>query len=213
VSRTSTRARRKSVAARIGHVARRAVSMEIGVWQSLYRFVFRRPRVPAGAASFPYHGPVLSILLVFVVLSAIEIPILDLVVHRWPAVRIPLLILGIWGLTFMIGMLLGFLTRPHAVGPDGVRIRQGAELEIRLSWDDIASIAKVHRVAEPKAPRISDDPAGPVLELRIANETNLEILFDRPRAVALPQGTTTLAGVRLHADDAEGFFAEARRYL
>ncbi|KJL39794.1 MULTISPECIES: hypothetical protein [Microbacterium] len=35
--------------AKLGTFTRRAWIMELGVYQSIYRFVFRRPRVPAGA--------------------------------------------------------------------------------------------------------------------------------------------------------------------
>jgi hypothetical protein len=56
--------------------------MEIGIWQSLYRFVFRRPRVPEGAVGFSYHRQVWTILMIFIGLSASEIPIIDLIVHR-----------------------------------------------------------------------------------------------------------------------------------
>jgi hypothetical protein len=128
--------------------------MEIGVWLSLYRFIFRRPLVPAGAKAFTYHRPIMSIMIVFVVLSAIEIPIVDLIVHQWLFVRIPFLILGIWGLTFMVGFLLGYLTRPHAVGPEGIRVRSGADVEIALSWDDIIRSNFTSRSPSPaRSPR------------------------------------------------------------
>lgn len=40
--------------------------MELRGYQSIYRFVFRRPKVPAGGVGFSYHKPVLPILIVFV---------------------------------------------------------------------------------------------------------------------------------------------------
>jgi hypothetical protein len=56
--------------------------------------------------------------------NAVEIPIFDLIVHRWPAVRITLLVLGIWVLTWMFGLLCAYLMRPHTVGPEGIRARR-----------------------------------------------------------------------------------------
>jgi hypothetical protein len=98
--------------------------MAIHRYQSIYRFVFRRPRVPAGAVGFTYSAPILSILIVLTVVSAVELVVVDVIVHRWaPGLRVPLLVLGGWGLVWLIGLLLGVLTRPHAVGPDGVRVR------------------------------------------------------------------------------------------
>jgi hypothetical protein len=49
----------------VGYLARRATMMEIHGYQSIYRFLFRRPKVPAGAVGFSYYQPVLAILIVF----------------------------------------------------------------------------------------------------------------------------------------------------
>ena len=92
-----------------GYLARRALVMEIHGYQNMYRFVFRRPRVPAGAAGYSYHQPVLAILIVIIVVSAIEMVVVDVIVRRWTHVRVPLLALSIWGLVFMLGLLFGML--------------------------------------------------------------------------------------------------------
>lgn len=89
--------------ARVRSILYRALIAELRVYSSIGRAIARRPAIPAGGVGIGYHRPVLTILIVFIVLSAVEIPILDLIVHPWPAVRIPILILGIWGLTWMIG--------------------------------------------------------------------------------------------------------------
>jgi hypothetical protein len=197
----------------IGHLLRRATLMEIHGYQSLYRFAFRRPRVPAGAVGFPYHQPVLAILIVFVVLSAVELAVVDLIVHRWAQVRIPLLILGIWGLIYMVGLLFGMLTRPHAVGPEGIRVRSGAEVDIGLPWDDIYSVARRRDVQE-KQPKITLDEEGwATLHLRMQNETNLEIKLERPTTVRLPHGTETVSTLKLYADDPKAFLDEVRRHI
>ena len=77
-----------SVWRRAGRFAKRVLMLELRIYASIGRFVARRPAVPRGAAGFGYHRPVLTILIVFIVLSAVEIPIVDLVVHPWPVVRI-----------------------------------------------------------------------------------------------------------------------------
>lgn len=73
----------------------RAVRLELRIYASIARAIARRPAIPEGAEGFRYHRPVLTILFVFIGLSAIEIPIIDLIVHRWPIPRIVLLALGI----------------------------------------------------------------------------------------------------------------------
>ena len=210
----TTGSRRPTGWHRVGHLARRAWSMEIHGYQNIYRFLFRRPRVPAGAAGFSYHQPVLPILIVFTVVSAVELVVVDLIVHRWPTIRIPLLVLGIWGLTFMIGLLFGMLVRPHAVGPDGIRIRSGSEVDIPLTWDDIDSVTLRKRAIQEKEPKVTVDEQGEAtLHLRIVNETNLEIRLEEPTPLRLPHGTETVRVVAIFADDPKAFLAEARGHL
>lgn len=189
-----------------------AVRAEVGVWQSLYRWVFRRPRVPAGASAFAYHSPVLTILWIFIVLSAVEIPIIDLITHPWPWVRIPLLILGVWGLTWMIGMALGYVTRPHAVGPAGIRARFGADIDVDLPWDVVASVERSRDVAE-RAPKVRDEEHGRTLALRIANETNILIVLEKPVHARLSAGIVPVDAVRLWADDVDGFLSAVRTHI
>ncbi len=208
IGRTHRTARR-----RLAYLARRALQLELAVWRSLYRFVFRRPRVPRGATAFPYHEPVSSVLIVFIVLSAIEIPVIDVVVHRWAYIRIPILIAGIWGLTWMVGLLLGFVTRPHAVGPDGMRVRYGAEVEITLAWSEVRSISLTKKTAEPRTPQVTTDDDGVTLHLRMQHETNLEIELDHPVDVRLPQGRSTIDRLRIYADQPREMLTAARTHL
>jgi len=201
-----------SVAHRVKRIARMAWRAEIGIWQSLYRWIFRRPRVPAGASAFAYHSPVFTILMIFIVLSAVEIPIIDLIVHPWPWVRIPLLILGIWGLTWMIGLALSYLTRPHSVGPDGIRARVGADVDVDMPWAVVASVERSRDVAE-KAPKLRDEEHGRTLSLRMANETNILVVLETPVRTRLSDEMVDVDAVRLWADDVDGFLDAVRTHI
>ena len=213
MSPTTTTADR-STWQRIRDLAGRAWRLEVGVWLSLYRFLLRRPRVPEGAVGFSYHQPVKALLIGFLVISAIELVVVDLFVQQWPLVRIPLLILGIWGLTWMVGYLFGYLTRPHAVGPQGIRVRQGPEIELAVPWEAVRSVAEVQHLAESTStPRLADGPGGRVLHLWMQQATNLEIVLDEPLDAVLPQGAESVTVVRLHADEPSAFLAEVRRRL
>lgn len=203
--------------ARVITVLRRAVRMELGIYAAIGRAIARRPAVAAGASGFRYDAPVRTILVIFIVLSAVEIPIIDLIVHPWPAVRIPLLVLGIWGLTWMIGLLCAYLMRPHTVGPEGITVREGLEIDVPLGWDNIASVAPRRRVDEPKSPKV-DAGSGGILSLRMQDETNVEIDLERPTAIALPGraprgGTHTVSVVRIWVDDVPGFLDAVRNHI
>lgn len=204
--------RPRGLPARAASLARAAWRAEVGIWKSLYRWLFRRPRVPRGASGFSYHSPVLTILVIFIVLSAVEIPIVDLIVHRWPWVRIPLLALGIWGVTWMIGLLLSYLTRPHAVGPAGIRARLGADVDIDLPWEVVASVEKSRDVTE-KAPKVRIESHGRTLALRMQNETNVLVILERPVGTRLGDTRVDLDAVRLWVDDLDGFMTAVRTHI
>ena len=196
-----------------GYLAKRATMMELRGYQSLYRFVFRRPRVPAGAAAFSYHQPLLAILIVIIVVSTIEMVVVDVIVSRWTYVRVPLLVLSIWGLVYMLGLLFGMLVRPHAVGPHGIRVRSGSEVDIPIDWGDVQSVTRRKKVISEKQPKVTVDADGQAtLHLRIMNETNIEVQLHRATPVRLPHGTETVSRVHLYADDPAAFHNEARRY-
>jgi hypothetical protein len=97
------------------HLYRQAILHEAGIWRSLYRWVTRRPRSDdRDAALFGYASQITPILIAFIVLSALEIPILPLLLP-WPAVRYSLLALGVLGLLWMLGLLAAVRVHPHVV--------------------------------------------------------------------------------------------------
>ena len=204
---------RRSAGQLVRHLAVRAVQLEIGIWQSLYRLILRRPRVPAGATAFSYHRVVLPIIIAFIVVSAIELVVVDVLVHRWPLVRIPLLILGIWGLTWMCGYLAAMVTRPHAVGPDGITVRYATDIEAEVPWGAITRVTRRPQTRPEKAPRISrDDDGAATLQLWMHDQTNLDLELGRPVAVHTPDGTEEVRLIRLFADDTKSFLAEVGRH-
>ena len=193
---------------------RRALWMEIWGYVSIFRFVFRRPKVPAGATAFTYHRPVLPLVIAFIVVSSIELLVVDVLVRRWPSVRIALLALGIWGLVWMFGLLFGLLTRPHAVGPDGIRLRSGAEVDIPLRWEQIEAVTRRKLSSPDKQPQISTDDNGDrILHLHTQNETTVQIRLRQPATVRLPRGTQTVSRIELFADEPAAFVEAARGYL
>src|SRR5882724_9057994 len=83
----------------------RVATYEAGIWRSLYRWLTRRPRsTDPKATLFGYASEVTPILIAFIVVSALEIPIVSLI-FPWPAVRDALLVLGVWSLIWMLGLL------------------------------------------------------------------------------------------------------------
>ncbi|NJP32081.1 hypothetical protein [Micromonospora thermarum] len=124
------------------------IRYEIGVWRSLYRWVFRRPeKLGAGDQTFSYVGAVTTLMWIFIILSAVEIPIFELMLP-WETVRKVALGLGIYGLLWMFGLLASNKVHPHVVGDAGLRVRQSVTLDLTIPWASIETV-RVNRRSMP----------------------------------------------------------------
>jgi hypothetical protein len=192
---------------------RRLWMMEVWGYLSILRFVLRRPKVPRGAEAFTYHQPVLPLLLVFIVVSAIELVVVDVLVRRWESVRLTLLVLGVWGLVWMFGLLFSFLTRPHAVGPDGIRLRSGAELDLPLRWEEVEAVTRRKRTAQDKQPVFTVDADGTrTLHLHVQEQTNVRIALRSPVTARLQRSEHAASSIDVWVDQPEAFVDAARRH-
>lgn len=207
---------------RAGAVMAELARGEMLIFESIWLAITRRPRIAEGAKGFAYHRPTLTILMIFMVLSAIEIPIIDMIVHRWVPVRVLMLAIGIWGLLWMIGLLCAFFVRPHTVGPEGIHVREGTRIDLFASWDDIESV-RLHLTtpdmkSTDKPKRIFEQDGEMVCAIRASNETNIEIRFERPTALRLPGGPPKggvheVTLLQFWADEPKELLNEVRRYI
>jgi hypothetical protein len=193
-------------------VLRRAAQMEGAMWRSLAVWVSRRPlKLDAGEVPFPYLGVVKPILGIFIGLSIVEIPILDLIIRKvvpWEPARWIVLALSVWGLLWMLGLYASLKLNPHLVGDRGIRVRLGSTGEIVLPWADVEAVSKRYRtMPSSKSVQIEDE----ALHLPAASQTSVDVRLVRPMTFHLPKGETEpVREVRLYADDPDGFVRQAR---
>jgi hypothetical protein len=151
---------------------------------------------------------------VFIGLSALEIPILHLMLP-WPAARAASLMLGAYGLFWMIGLLATLRTHPHLVGPSGLRIRNSTTVDVAVRWADVDAV-RVRRRSLPPGGQTQVDDVGNerVLSLGVGSQTSVDVLLSRPLTVAVKKtGGAPVTQIRFHADDPEGLAAAAQTHL
>lgn len=193
---------------------RHVVEFEIGIWASLYRWIFRRPRVPhRRAEAFSYVGAKTAILWAFIGVSAIDIPTAHLLLP-WETGRRVMLVLGIWGLLWMVGLLAALKTYPHVIDDQFLRIRYGFRHDIQIPWSaveavrnrrrDLPSSRTIHRTA-------IDD--GLMLQVGMNGQTNIDVDLVGPLTVRLPSGTETISAIRCYADEPAVMVASAKARL
>ncbi|MGO2861439.1 MAG: ATP-binding cassette domain-containing protein [Brevibacterium sp.] len=196
----------------------RGAGMEKIIYAAIGRAITRKPWKARDAKGFYYHAQSLAVLVVFIVVSAAEILIIDLIVNQWLWVRIPLLIIGIWGLVWMTGFLCAHFVRPHTVGSDGIRVRDGLDMDAHVTWDDVYSVGLKSRNYEPKTPSVIDDQEGRSLVMNIAARTNIEVVLERPTTITLPGlppkgGEHVVDRVYLWTDEPKNFLDAVREHI
>lgn len=192
-------------------LASRAAAYESAMWGSLFRWL--RGERP-GPGSFGYVGITRPILLVFLVLSLVEVPLFDWLVRLivpWAWVRWVVLALGVYGVIWMFGLLAMQTLSPHLVTPRGLRVRSAPRTDLEIEWGEIAAVhPRVRPLAENKT--IMYD--GEALIIAAGGQTNVDVVLHAPRTFDLPQGTgKPVKVVRLHADDNDGLVAAVRAHL
>ncbi|RZU73104.1 hypothetical protein EV384_1501 [Micromonospora kangleipakensis] len=198
---------------------RRAVAYELGMWRSLYRWLLRRPLALAPEAeAFSYVGVVKPILGAFIALSAIEIPIFDLILRHtvpWQSVRHTALALGIWGLLWMIGLFASLRIHPHVADAAGLRVRNGFTVDFLVPWTAVARVdARYRSLPSSRTIRVESDEAGTVLNVVTGSQTSVDVVLREPLSVPLPKGPSEpVTEIRLYADDPAALVARARQHL
>ncbi|SFT65441.1 hypothetical protein SAMN05660657_02162 [Geodermatophilus amargosae] len=181
---------------------RKAVAFEVGMWRSLGRWVRRRPDVPAGADAFPYASAVTPVLWTFVVLSAIEIPLVDWLLP-WRSARIALLVVGVYGLLWMIGLLASMKVYPHSVGDGGLRVRSGSSVDVSVPWEEIAAVRVRRRSVEgSRTVVVEEEGERRAVSVTVMSSTQVDVELRTP--LVLPLARThgrPVTELRLAADD------------
>ncbi|MGY1653779.1 hypothetical protein [Geodermatophilus sp. SYSU D01119] len=181
---------------------RRAVALELGTWRSLARWVSRRPDVPAGAEAFGYGSAASPVLWTFVVLSAVEIPLVDWLLP-WPAARVALLVVGVYGLLWMLGMLGGMHVHPHVVDDEGLRVRNGSSVDVRVPWEAIAAVRVRRRSVEgSRTVVVAEEGGRRAVSVAVVASTQVDVELRTPLVLPLARtGGRPVDEVRLAADD------------
>jgi hypothetical protein len=200
---------RAGVARRPG-LWRRAAAMERATWINLARWITRRPAVPAGATGFPYSSAMNPVLIAFIAVSAIEIPVAHLLIP-WTWLQLIVLIFGIWGLGWMLGLLASVQLHPHLADRGGLRIRNAASIDLAVPWDAIASVGqRLRSLDSSKALQQQETRGGTAVIVAVTSQTNLELRLNRPVIFELTKGPVEAIEVRCYADDPAAMAAAIR---
>ncbi len=189
---------------RLPGLLRHALHFEIALYRSLARWVARRPDVPAGATPIGYSRLVAPMLWLWIFGSTVEVVVVELVLRHldqpWAAaLRVPLLVLGVWGVAWMLGMLAAYRVRPHLLTDTELRVRSGALTWLAVPLAAVASTRRVEHEVPGVIRALHVDEA--LALVGAGSRTNLELVLVRPTTVSTSQGEATVSRVGLWVDE------------
>lgn len=191
----------------------RAAAMERATWSHLFRWITRKPAVPAGATGFGYASAMMPVLITFIVVSAIEIPVVHLLIP-WLWLEIIALIIGVWGLLWMFGLLAAVRLGPHLVDEQQVRFRHATSIDLAVPLAVMTSVAsRLRSLESSRAVQVQPTSRGTALIIAVTGQTNVEVRLAEPITVELPAGPAEIVEVRCYADDPRAMAAAIRARL
>lgn len=185
------------VVRRLPHWLGQALLVELAVYRGLARWVLRRPHVPAGSTPIGYARLVTPVLWLWTLASAVEVVVVDLII--WESWRIPLLVVGIWGVLWMLGMAGCYRTRPHLLTGEQLVLRGGFRLTVPVPLDAVASVAT--REEEMPGSIRSLAVVGDVLQVGVSGRTNVQLHLTGPTCLETPTGLVTVTRVGVWVDE------------
>ena len=189
---------------RLPELAWEAVLLELALYRSLVRWCARRPDVPAGATPVGHAQLVGPMLWLWIFGSATEVVVVEVVLRQvqtgWAeVVQLPLLVMGIWGLVWMLGLMAAYRVRPHLLTADRLRIRNGAR-----TWVDVPlEAAAITHTVEHELPGTirSVHHQDGLLLVGVSSRTNLQLVLSEPTVLRTSKGEVTADRVGLWVDE------------
>ena len=190
-----------------------ALRLELTLYQALVRWIGRRPEVPQGTVPIGYSRLVAPVLWLWIFGSAVEVVVLDVVLSRWWApLRVPLLVLGVWGLMWMLGMMAAYRVRPHLLGERTLLVRDGIHARVDVPLERVAGIRRVehelpgilrsvHLEGVEGVEGVEGEEPEALLLVGVGSRTNLELVLTGPTVVTTPRGSVSVSRVGLWVDE------------
>jgi len=186
------------------HLGWVALKLEITLYRALGRWIVRRPDVPAGTEPIGYSRLVAPMLWLWIFGSAVEVVVLDVLLSRWwTPLRVPLLVLGVWGLVWMLGMMAAYRVRPHLLGEDTLQVRDGIHARVDVPLERIAAVRSVEHELPGllRSVHVEGEEPGALLLVGVGSRTNLELVLTEPTTLQTPRGPATVSRVGMWVDE------------
>ncbi|WP_307805640.1 hypothetical protein [Streptomyces chrestomyceticus] len=198
-----------------GSTGRRLLAYEKRWMASLGLWVARRrDGVGAGERALGYARAQAPMLYGFVFVCLVETVGVTFLLAKFPVVHWVMLVLDVYTLAMVLGFQAAAVTRPHVVGPGGLRVRNGALLDVWIPLERIASVRYDLRFPKAEAAGRQAQERDGVLEMAVAAQTCVTVELTEPvTAVKLLGQRVEARTVRFHADEGRAAVAAIREAI
>lgn len=198
---------------RLPGLLRHALLHELSLYRSLVRWLARRPDVPRGATPIGYSRLVAPMLWLWIFGSTVEVIGVEVLLRHldqpWAhAIRVPLLVLGIWGVVWMLGMLASYRVRPHLLTDAELRARSGARTWLVLPLGAVEGTRPVEHDVPGVIRSLHVD--GALALVGAGSRTNLEMILTGPTTLSTSKGEITVSRVGIWVDEPREIAAQIR---
>lgn len=202
-----------TVLRRLPGLLRDALLYELSLYRSLVRWLARRPDVPRGATPIGYSRLVAPMLWLWIFGSAVEVVAVEVVLRHldqpWAeAARTPMLVLGIWGVAWMLGMLASYRVRPHLLTDADLRARSSARTWMVVPLEAVEAIRPVEHELPGVIRSLHVD--GTLALVGAGSRTNLEMTLTGPTTVSTSKGEMTVSRVGIWVDEPREVAAQVK---
>ena len=189
---------------RLTGLLREGLLFELALYRSLARWVARRPDVPPGATPIGYARLVAPMLWLWIFGSTVEVVVVEVVLRHldqgWAtAARVPLLVLGIWGVVWMLGMLASYRVRPHLLTATDLQVRSGARTWLVVPLGSVESVRRVEHEVPGVIRSLHVD--GALALVGAGSRTNLELVLTGPMSLRTSKGEVAVSRVGIWVDE------------
>jgi hypothetical protein len=159
-------------------------------------WVVRRTDGTAGKVGFGYARGQGAVMSGFAFVCVVETLTMSVLLRDYPVAHRVVLVLDVYTVLFVIGLHAASVVRPHVLGADSLRIRNGGNVDLTVPLERIAGVRRELRTTHQPTEGELDVPVGSqtTLTLELTEPVPHFTFLGRRRDVHL---------VRFHADDAE----------
>ncbi|MFH9398509.1 hypothetical protein ACH4JS_01810 [Streptomyces sp. NPDC017638] len=167
---------------------------EMRLLAGLVLWLARRTEGTAGGRAFGYARGQGATMLGLAFVCVVETVGVSFMLRDMPLAHDVLLAVDVYTVLFVIGLHAACVVRPHVLSSDALRVRHGAQADLRVP---LASIAAVRRET-----RTTHRPEPDALDLIVGSQTTVTLELSEPVVHTTVLGRRRpVSVVRLYADD------------